>query len=109
MEYVARVKKLFEFDDIDFWFVSGDIVHKDLDQRQKNPSNDGEFMDVHNYVFKFMPEQEIWISDLGEDTDCIMMHEYVERLLMVKNHLSYEKAHRVAAATQVYIKTQVVM
>ena len=99
-EPAARMKKLLEFDNIDFWLVSGNIVHKEFDQSWKNSSNEGEFMGGHHYVFGFIPENEIWVSNLDKETDCTMVHEYVERLLMKENHLSYEKSHRVATATE---------
>jgi predicted phosphodiesterase len=36
-----RIKKLLEFDNIDFWLVSGDIVHTEFDKEWKNKSNRG--------------------------------------------------------------------
>lgn len=95
-----RIKKLLEFDNIDFWFVSGDVVHEEFDKEWKNKSNRGEFIGGHHYVFKYIPENEIWVSNLDKGTDCTMIHEYVERLLMKENRLSYEDAHKVALATE---------
>lgn len=101
---MARIKKLLEFDNVDFWLVSGNIVHKEFDQRWRNISNQGEFIGGHHYAFEFIPENEIWISDLDKDTDCTMIHEYVERLLMMENHLSYEKLIELRLQQRVYIK-----
>lgn len=100
MEPMVKMRKLLEFDNIDFWLVSGDMVHEKFDKEWKNKSNRGEFVGGHHYVFKYIPENEIWINDLDKETNCIMLHEYVERLLMKENHLSYEKAHIVATATE---------
>lgn len=104
---VARIKKLLEFDEIDFWLVSGNfwlvsgnVVHKEYDKSWKNISNRGEFIGGHHYVFNYIQENEVWISDLDKDNNCTIVHEYVERLLMKENHLSYEEAHRVALATE---------
>ncbi len=95
-----RIRKLLEFDNIDFWLVSGDVVHKEFDQNWKSLSSLGEFVGGHHYVFKFIPEKEIWISDLDKETNCTIVHGYVEMLLMRESHLSYEDAHNVAKATE---------
>lgn len=96
----VRIKRLFEFDSIMFWLVSGNIVHDTFDQRWKNTSNDGEYIGGHHYVFKFIPENEVWISDLDKETGCTMVHEYIERLLMKEHGLNYEDAHNVATAME---------
>jgi hypothetical protein len=49
----------------------------------------------HNYVYKFIPENEIWIEDMKhpDDQRMILSHELAERFLMKHLSMSYEKAH----------------
>ena len=96
----VRIKGIFKYDNIDFWLVSGNRVHSTFNKSWKNDKKEGEFIGGHHYVFDFIPDNEIWISDLDKETGCTMVHEYIERLLMKENGLKYGESHRVATAME---------
>ena len=96
----VKIKKIFTFDNIDFWLVSGNKVHSMFNPNWKNDKKEGEFIGGHHYVFGFIPENEVWISDLDKEIGCTMVHEYIERLLMKENGLKYGESHRVATAME---------
>lgn len=92
----VRIDKLLEFDDITFSLVSGDMVHNAFDPRWKNDKAEGEFIGGHHYVFEFIPKNEVWISNLDNEPNSTMVHEYTEMLLMRDERLNYEGAHTIA-------------
>lgn len=49
----------------------------------------------HSFVYKFIPENEIWIEDMAHlnDQRFILSHELSERFLMKHLGMSYPKAH----------------
>jgi len=91
-----KIKKIFEFDKIEFWLVSGDRVHSMLDSNWKNDLGEGEFIGGHRCVFKYIPENEVWISDLDKEIYSTATHEYIERLLMKEHEFNYAEAHNIA-------------
>lgn len=54
-----KIKKIFEFDKVDFWLVSGDRVHSMFDPNWKNDIGEGEFIGGHHYVFRYIPESQL--------------------------------------------------
>ncbi len=91
-----KIRKIYTFDNIEFWLVSGNIVHNIFDPNWKNDTGKGEFIGGHHYVFKYIPENEIWISNLDKETYSTAVHEYTERIIMKEQKLNYEDAHIIA-------------
>jgi len=54
----------------------------------------------HYYVpYHFIPENEIWLEQLGEgerELEDILLHEFIERKLMKYKKFSYENGHKIA-------------
>lgn len=77
--------------DVKVWNVSGQRV-RDL---YKTDFIEG----GHHYVYPWIPESEIWIDDFTDKKEKpqILVHEFIERKLMKEKHLSYNKAHLIAA------------
>ena len=53
----------------------------------------------HDYVYKFVPKNEIWIESLTNTKDMVfsLMHELYERRLMKVKKLKYDPAHKLSA------------
>ena len=93
-----RIKELTRHDDVIVYLVSGDAVSKKYDPEWKNTiaETNHDYIGGHSYVFAYIPENEIWISDLLEDKEGTIIHEFVERHLMKEDSISYENAHKEA-------------
>jgi len=59
----------------------------------------------HDKVYKFIPENEIWIDDdiSQKERKFILLHELHERNLMKKG-ISYDPAHRASSAMEFYAR-----
>jgi len=81
-------------DDIEVWSVKGRVV-RDLWKVDF-------VLGGHGYVYGFVPNQEIWIEDGLEEDEIpvLILHEYVERTVMKYKHISYDKAHTIAAKVE---------
>lgn len=60
----------------------------------------------HHYVYRYIPENEIWIENIAdaEEQRKILAHELVERMLMRHLHLKYEVAHRAASEVEMALR-----
>jgi len=77
---------------IDVWLVSGEKVRN----KYKTDFIEG----GHGYVYKWVPNNEIWIEfgpHTEEEAPFIILHEYLERILMKYRKMEYDKAHWIAA------------
>lgn len=93
-----RIKMIEEHDGVVFWLVSGNKVHDVYDEgwlHSEKPSKHS-YIGGHHYVFSYIPNNEIWISDLNKQPKKTIIHEYVERCLMKDRKMSYSEAHMVA-------------
>lgn len=56
----------------------------------------------HGYVYNWIPKDEIWVdSSLSrKEVPVVVLHEFVERLLMKEQKLSYAKAHPMASEVE---------
>jgi hypothetical protein len=71
---------------VSVWVVNGRLVRSVFDI---------DFVEGgHNYVYEFVPENEVWIDDETEEKErgFILLHELHERNLMAKGW-TYDKAH----------------
>lgn len=51
----------------------------------------------HNYVYEYIPENEIWLENLApSEQRFILVHEVIERLLMKFRKMEYEESHATA-------------
>lgn len=81
-------------DDVEIWIVDGRKV-RDLYKTDY-------VLGGHGYVYPWIPNQEIWMEK-GEQEDevpVLILHEYVERTIMKYKHISYDKAHTIAAKVE---------
>lgn len=80
-----------DYSSLDVWLVNGKFVrdHFKIDFVEGG----------HDIVYDFVPGGEIWVeSGLSEsEIPVIILHEYVERQLMLKQDLPYHEAHSIAA------------
>ena len=84
-------KLLFSKQNMKVWLVNGRIVR---DLFYVDYAEGG-----HDLVYKFIPKGEIWIDDdilSPSERKFILIHELHERRQMIKKHLSYHKAHKLA-------------
>lgn len=60
----------------------------------------------HQRVWKYIPEDEVWIEDGVRDDDLVatMCHELVERTVMKFKGWTYEQAHDLANEVEVAIR-----
>lgn len=80
--------------EVTVWLVDGEKV-------RDNWKSD--FMEGgHNYVYKWIPNNEIWIEDGLKDKEIpfILIHEFVERTLMKEKKMKYDDAHNIAAKVE---------
>jgi hypothetical protein len=79
---------------IDVWLVDGELV-RDLFYA-------GFTLGGHDYVYKYIPRNEIWIDDTVDESDItfIILHEAIERDHM-KRGMEYEAAHIIATDIEV--------
>jgi hypothetical protein len=63
-------------------------------------------MGGHEFVYDYVPENEVWIEDLKSDFDklCTIIHELVERYIMGKYGTEYEEAHDIATKVEYQIR-----
>jgi hypothetical protein len=81
-------------DDLTVWLVDAEMV------RDKYKTD---FMEGgHGYVYKWIPNNEIWIEDGLKDKEIpfVLIHEYVERTLMKEKGMKYDNAHNIAAKVE---------
>jgi len=82
-------------ENIDVWLVNGEEVRN----RCKTDFIEG----GHGYVYSWVPNDEIWL-ELGPHTNkegpFILIHEYVERILMKYKKTKYDAAHKIAAKVE---------
>jgi Mn-dependent DtxR family transcriptional regulator len=60
----------------------------------------------HHYVYKYIPDNEIWIEHM-EDTEeqrKLLAHELVERMLMKHLGMKYESAHHIASGVEMELR-----
>ena len=89
--YAKRYGKI---DGLDVWLVNGDEVRN----RYKTDFIEG----GHGLVYSWVPNNEIWL-ELGMHQDeypYVLLHEYVERVLMKTREMKYDEAHRIAAKVE---------
>lgn len=92
-----KIKKIFEFDGIEFWLVSGNKVHSMFDHNWKNDIGEGGFTSGHHYAFKYIPENDIWVSDLDKEPYRVVVREYIEILLMRDENMSHGSTRTVTS------------
>ena len=94
----VKIEKIGEKEGVEIWKVSGDKVAARYSKDWKHEGSDGEhdYIGGHHYVFDYIPENEIWVSDLDETPDSTALHEFVERKAMKEDGLSYADAHKKA-------------
>ena len=82
-------------EDIEVWLVAGEKVRN----KYKCDYLEG----GHGYVYDFVPNKEIWI-EFGPNTEneapMILLHEFVERILMKYRDIKYDPAHEIAAKVE---------
>ena len=81
-------------EDITVWLVDGEEVR----EHYKHDFLEG----GHGYVYKWVPNNEIWIENQThlEEVPVLILHEYVERILMKYYKIKYDRAHEIAAKTE---------
>ncbi len=59
----------------------------------------------HDYVYKFIPKNEIWIDDAlnPKEIEFVLLHEAHERRLMTRG-MSYSKAHKKSSRIELYYR-----
>lgn len=80
--------------DVTVWLIDAEVA------RDKYKSD---FMEGgHGYVYKWIPNDEIWIEDGLKDKEIpfILIHEFVERTLMKEKKMKYDDAHNIAARVE---------
>lgn len=77
---------------------------------------DGEYVRLSldiNYVcggnpgrYRYCPEKELWVEDTTRPTDLpgVVLHEYVECLLMVQQKMTYDVAHDHASNVEIVLR-----
>ena len=90
-DYLYQSKYTTTKDGIEVWKVDGYLVRNHY---KTNFVEGG-----HDIVYKWIPKNEIWIEKDLHTTEIpyILIHEYVERSLMLNNKLKYNTAHKIAA------------
>ena len=87
--YIKKLKK-YCVNGIKVWLINGKLVR---DNFYIHFTEGG-----HNYVYKFVPLNEIWIDDSLNPNEYghVLFHEAIERNLMKYNKMTYHQAHDVA-------------
>ena len=85
---------------IEVWRVDGKLVRDILDIEWTEGG--------HNYVYFFVPKQEVWIDDKTDAADMpyVLLHELHERNLMKKG-MSYARAHADSSKIEAHARTHV--
>ena len=84
------------------WGKIGDLTIWLIDAKKVRNEHKSDFMEGgHDYVYNWIPENEIWIEDgLNEhEIPFIILHEMVERTLM-KGKMKYDDAHDIASKVE---------
>ena len=83
-------KEIGKFQDITLYLVKGEEV--------RNKIAVDFTMGGHGYVYEFVPKDEVWIDDRMSpfDIGCTIIHELIERLIMMRDGLEYSEAHEIA-------------
>jgi hypothetical protein len=92
--YNKEYCKLKDVETLTVWLVDGEKV------RNKYKTD---FMEGgHGYVYKWIPDDEIWIEDglKNNEIPFIVLHEFVERTFMKKNKMKYDDAHDIASKVE---------
>jgi intein/homing endonuclease len=91
----VKIKKLDTQDGVDVWVVSGDKVAARYSKDWKHSDSNGvhDYIGGHHYVFDYIPENEVWVSDLDERPEKTSLHELVERKAMKEGGMTYADAH----------------
>ena len=91
--YISKYGHI-EDEDITVWLVDGEKVR----DRYKTDALEG----MHGYVYLWVPNNEIWLESGIHSVEypLILLHEYVERIIMKYKHVKYNKAHTIAAKVE---------
>jgi hypothetical protein len=85
-----HIKQYGTIDGLDVWVVDGKQVRNLYKVDWIEGGNPA--------VYPFCPNDEIWIEQVKEqEFPLIILHEFVEYILMKHKKLSYDKAHRIAS------------
>ena len=89
---------LFKYKDVTIMLIDGEEV--------RNKISVDFTMGGHEFVYDYVPENEVWIEDLKSDFDklCTIIHEIVERYIMGKYGTEYEEAHDIATKVEYQIR-----
>ncbi len=91
----VKIRKMAEKDGVDVWLVSGDKVAARYSKDWKHSGEEGthDYIGGHHFVFDYIPENEVWVSDLDERPEKTSLHELVERKAMKDEGMTYADAH----------------
>ncbi len=91
----VKVRKIADKDGVEIWMVSGDKVAARYSKDWKHSGSDGvhDYIGGHHFVFDYIPENEVWVSDLDERPEKTALHELVERKAMKEEGMTYADAH----------------
>jgi hypothetical protein len=91
----VKIKQLDSKDGVDVWLVSGDKVAARYSNDWKHSGSEGvhDYIGGHHFVFDYIPENEVWVSDLDERPEKTALHELVERKAMKDEGMTYADAH----------------
>jgi predicted transcriptional regulator len=89
---------IFKYKDVTIMLIDGEEV--------RNKISVDFTMGGHEFVYDYVPENEVWIEDLKSDFDklCTIIHELVERYIMGKYGTEYEEAHDIATKVEYQIR-----
>jgi len=89
---------IFKYKDVTIMLIDGEEV--------RNKISVDFTMGGHEFVYDYVPENEVWIEDLKSDFDklCTIIHELVERYIMGKYGIEYEEAHDIATKVEYQIR-----
>jgi len=89
---------IFKYKDVTIMLIDGEEV--------RNKISVDFTMGGHEFVYDYVPENEVWIEDLKSDFDklCTIIHELVERYIMGKYGIEYEEAHDIATKVEHQIR-----
>lgn len=91
--YVRKYGRIKD-EDIDVWLVDGENIR----DRYKTDFMEG----GHGFVYGWIKNDEIWLENGIHEKELpyILLHEYVERIIMKYKKMSYDKAHSIAAKVE---------
>lgn len=89
---------IFKYKDVTIMLIDGEEV--------RNKISVDFTMGGHEFVYDYVPENEVWIEDLKSNFDklCTIIHELVERYIMGKYGTEYEEAHDIATKVEYQIR-----